>query len=176
VKTYGGLDGLHANFAVFLDARDDVDVLTCDLAAYDETMRVNARGYLVCTRAALPAILERGGGSIVYTSSTSAYVAETSRVAYGMGKLAGHALMRHVAARFGPQGVRANCIAPGVTSNERWTAETLELVKHVGAGRPLKRAGTPAEVAALSALLMSDEGSFITGQALSIDGGWTMRP
>ena len=175
-KTYGGLDGMHANFAVFLDARDDVDVLTCDLAAYDETMRVNARGYLVCTRAALPAILVRGGGSIVYTSSTSAYVAETSRVAYGMGKMAGHALMRHVAARFGPQGVRANCIAPGVTSNERWTPETLELVKHVGAGRPLKRAGTPAEVAALSALLMSDEGSFITGQALSIDGGWTMRP
>lgn len=175
-ETYGGLDGMHANFAVYLDAADTVDVLSCDLAAYDETMRVNARGYLVCTRAALPAILARGGGSIVYTSSASAYVAETSRVSYGMGKAAGHALMRHVAMKFGPQGVRANCIVPGVTMNERWTPETLEIVKRLASGRPIKRPGTPAEVAAVSALLMSDEGSYITGQSLNIDGGWTMRP
>ena len=63
--TYGGLDGLHANFASFADADDRIDVLSLTVEAYNEPMDVTARGFFFCTRAALPAILQRGGGSIV---------------------------------------------------------------------------------------------------------------
>ena len=177
-ELHGGLDGLHANFATFVDGSFDTGVLDLSLAAYDETMRVNARGYLLCTRHALPAIIARGGGSIVYTSSLAADAGEPCRVAYAMSKAAIHALMRHVAARYGRDGVRANCIAPGVTLHDRvksalgpdFMAWALSIA-HIKS-----RTGCPDDIAAMGALLLSDEGSFITGQIVSIDGGATMRP
>ena len=174
--TYGGLDGLHANFASFVDADDRIDVLSLPLEAYNETMDVNARGFLFCTRAALPAILQRGGGSIVYTSSAAGHIGETGRVAYAMSKAAVNALMRHVARRFGPEGVRANCIAPGLIMNALWDAQTVAHLEPETALRSIKRPGQPLDIAATSALLMSDEGSFITGQVISVDGGRSMRP
>jgi NAD(P)-dependent dehydrogenase (short-subunit alcohol dehydrogenase family) len=177
VSHFGGLDGLHANFASFADGENPADVLGIDLDTYDEVMRVNARGFLLCTRAALPPMIARGGGSIVYTSSGAAHMAEPVRVAYAMSKTAGHALMRHVAVRFGPQGIRANVIAPGVIAHPRFdsifdAAKQLEFAQ----GNLLKtRLGKPLDIAALGALLMADEGAFITGQVLSVDGGNSLR-
>ena len=96
---FGGLDGMHVNFATFVDGGRDVGALELPLESFDETIRVNLRGYYVCTRAALPAILERGGGSIVYTSSPAASKGEPTRVAYAIGKAGIQALMRHIASR-----------------------------------------------------------------------------
>jgi NAD(P)-dependent dehydrogenase (short-subunit alcohol dehydrogenase family) len=174
---FGGLDGLHCNFASFADNGDDDGVLELAQEAYDETMRVNARGFWLCTRHALPKLLERGGGSILYTSSAGAYRGGRARVAYAMAKSAGHALMRHVAARHGRDGVRANAIAPGAIMHERWEAELPDKFKAwLFDSIPLKaRLGRPTDIAALSALLMSEEGAFITGQVISVDGGLTMR-
>lgn len=174
-ETYGGLDGMHANFAYFGDHSLDVTVLDIPLETFDAVMNVNTRGFLLCTRAALPKILERGGGSIVFTSSAAAYIGEIGRVAYGMSKAAGHALMRHVASRFGPQNVRCNVIAPGQIRNVKWSAEITAAQAASADYRHIKRPGTPLDIAALSALLMSDEGSFITAQVLNVDGGRTMR-
>ena len=120
VATYGGLDGFHANYACFKDGESEADVLGMDMDVYDEMMHVNARGFVLCTRHALPEMLKRGGGSMVYTSSGASYMGETVRLAYAMGKLALHALMRHVARRFGPQGIRCNVIAPGVIAHGRF--------------------------------------------------------
>jgi NAD(P)-dependent dehydrogenase (short-subunit alcohol dehydrogenase family) len=100
-ETFGGLDGLHANFASFADGKLNVGILDLPLDAYDEMMRVNARGFLVATKYALPPMIARGGGSIVYTSSGAAHSPGPVRVAYSMSKVAGHALMRHVATRHG---------------------------------------------------------------------------
>jgi NAD(P)-dependent dehydrogenase (short-subunit alcohol dehydrogenase family) len=174
---YGGLDGLHANFASFADNGDADTVLDLPLDAYDETMRVNARGFYLCTRHALPAIIARGGGCILYTSSAGAYRGGRARVAYAMSKAAGHALMRHVASTFGKDGVRANSIAPGTIMHEKWEAELKPEFKEWLLGNaPLKtRFGRPTDIAALSALMMSDEGAYVTGQVISIDGGMTMR-
>lgn len=72
----GRLDGLHVNFASFADGAPDSGVTDLPLAAYDETMEVNARGYVLCTRHALKALIASGGGSIVYTSSAAAYLSE----------------------------------------------------------------------------------------------------
>jgi NAD(P)-dependent dehydrogenase (short-subunit alcohol dehydrogenase family) len=176
VGTFGGLDGFHANFASFRDGESGQDVLGLPLEIYDEVMRVNARGFLLCTRRAVPAMLARGGGSMLYTSSGAAFMAEQVRVAYAMSKVAAHALMRHVANRFGPNGIRANVIAPGVIAHPRFEAALpSELKEHLKAQIPIRRLGGPTDIAAMGALLMSDEGSFITGQVISVDGGNSMR-
>ncbi len=177
VATYGGLDGLHANFASLADSNPEQGVLELPLEIFDEVQRVNARGFYLCTRAAIPALLERGGGSIVYTSSAAAYNSGVAQVAYAMSKSAIHALMRHVANRYGSQSVRANTIAPALTfpveMEAYLPAQLIEMAKAAAAIK--SRIGRPDDIAAMGALLMSDEGGYITGQVINIDGGSTMR-
>lgn len=177
-ESFGGLDGLHANFAMFEDIETDVGVIELDLATFDQVMQVNVRGFLLCTRYALPAIIARGGGAILYTGSIAAYVGSPRRVAYAMSKAAILALMRHVATRHGPDGIRANAIVPGFImrpgQEDVFRPEIIQHAKDIALVK--SRIGHPGDVAALSALLMSDEGSFITGQSIAIDGGVTIRP
>ena len=177
VETYGGLDGLHANFASLADSNREQGILELPLEVFDQTQQVNVRGYYLCTRAAMPALLQRGGGAIVYTSSIGAYTGGAAQVAYAMSKAAGHALMRHVAARYGPMGVRANTIAPGLILHAKAEAEiSSELLEMCCARACIKsRPGRPDDIASLGALLMSDEGGYITGQVICVDGGTTMR-
>ncbi len=178
VASFGGLDGFHANFASFRDGESGADILDLPMDIYDEVMHVNARGFVLCTRAAVPAMLRRGGGSMVYTSSGASYMGEPVRLAYAMSKVAIHALMRHVARRFGPEGIRANVIAPGVIAHPRFDAVIPEeMARAFRESTLLKtRLGTPTDIAAMGALLMSDEGSFVTGQVINVDGGTIMRP
>ncbi len=176
VSQYGGLDGFHANFASFKDGESGGDVLDLPMAVFDEVMQVNQRGFVLCTRAAIPEMLKRGGGSLVYTTSGAAFMGETVRLAYAMSKLSTHALVRHVANRFGPQGIRANAIAPGVVTHARFEAVMdPDVVAGMAARIPIGRLGQPEDIAAIGALLLSDEGGFITGQVLSVDGGVSMR-
>jgi NAD(P)-dependent dehydrogenase (short-subunit alcohol dehydrogenase family) len=169
--TYGGLDGLHANFARAIEGR--LNLLDVPIEMYEEIMQVNARGFFLCTRLAVPHLIARGGGAIVYTSSGAATKGGDSRVAYAMSKAAGQALMRHVAIKFGPQGVRANAIAPGVIERPN----TRQEIKDLGMrDTRIPRLGHAGDIASMCALLMSDEGSYITGQVINIDGGITMRP
>ncbi len=178
VDNYGGLDGLHANFAFMADGDPRLGILELPMDIYDETMRVNARGFYLCTRAVLPLMIERGGGSIVYTSSAAGNAGSPAQVAYSMSKSAGHALMRHVARRYGAQNIRANTIAPALTMHSRIEnlvgPETIEGARMAAAIK--ERVGRPEDLAAMGALLLSDDGSYITGQVISIDGGTTMRP
>jgi NAD(P)-dependent dehydrogenase (short-subunit alcohol dehydrogenase family) len=177
VARFGGLDGCHANFAGY-NQGDDEDILGLPMEDFDKVMSVNARGFVLCTRHALPHLLARGGGAMVYTSSAAAYLGEPVRLTYGMSKAALHALMRHVARRFGPEGIRANVIAPGVILHPKLEAmlpaETVQGFRDVTLLKT--RLGQPGDIAAMGALLMSDEGAFITGQVLSVDGGTIMRP
>lgn len=176
VARFGGLDGFHANYASFLDGQSGADILDLPLETYDEVMRTNARGFVLCTRHAVPKMLERGGGSMLYTTSGAAFMGEPVRAAYAMSKVAVHALMRHVATRFGPRGIRANAVAPGAIAHARFDAVMPDDVVQTMCDRiPVGRLGRPQDIAAMSALLMSDEGSFITGQVLSADGGASMR-
>ena len=177
-KAYGGLDGLHVNFAVFEDNEADIGVMELALPLFDELMRVNLRGYFLCTRHALPEIIARGGGAILYTNSVSAYFAGKQRVGYAMAKSAVLALMRHVAARHGADGVRANAVVPGyIRRPGQEDVFTPDLIERATAIAMIKsRIGEPNDIASLSALLMSDEGAFITGQSIAVDGGVTFRP
>jgi NAD(P)-dependent dehydrogenase (short-subunit alcohol dehydrogenase family) len=175
-KRFGGLDGVHVNFASFVDGDFERGVLELPLEHLDETMRVNFRGYVLCTRAALPALLQRGG-AIIYTSSPAAANGRPTQVAYAAAKAGVEALMRHVAARYAVQGIRANCIAPGSTLHARLEQQLDQTTKDFCYGLALikSRLGRPEDIAAMAALLMSDEGSYITGQVIGVDGGVVMR-
>ena len=176
VQRFGGLDGFHANFASFKDGESGEDILGLPMAAFDEVMHVNARGFVLCARAAIPEMLKRGAGSLVFTTSGAAFMGEPLRLAYAMSKVSAHALVRHIANRFGPQGIRANAIAPGVVSHARFEAVMdPQTVAAMAARIPVGRVGRPEDIAAMGALLMADEGSFITGQVISVDGGNSMR-
>jgi NAD(P)-dependent dehydrogenase (short-subunit alcohol dehydrogenase family) len=177
VRRFGGLDGFHANYAGF-NANDSAhDVTTIPMEDFDDVMHVGSRGFVLCTRHAIPEMLKRGGGSLVYTSSDAAFMGEVVRLAYAMSKVSMHALARHVANRFGPQGIRANVICPGVITHPRFEAVMpAEVVEEFAKGTLLGRLGTPTDIAAMAALMMSDEGSYITGQVISVNGGSNMRP
>jgi len=177
VDRFGGLDGIHLNFATFVDGGFDTGVLELPMADFDETIRINLRGYYLLTRIALPEMLKRDTGAIVYTSSPAACKGEPTRVAYAVAKAGVEALMRHVAARYGAQGIRANCIAPGSTMHERLEAELDEATRQwcLDLAIVKSRLGRPEDIAAMSALLMSDEGGYITGQVIGVDGGVILR-
>jgi NAD(P)-dependent dehydrogenase (short-subunit alcohol dehydrogenase family) len=175
VAQYGRLDFLHANAADMAAILHDTDVLTISLEVYDRTIAVNQRGYLLCTRHALPHIVETKG-AIVYTSSGAAFAGEPIRVAYAMSKAAVNALMRHVASRWGKLGVRANSIAPGFVyteTNRRTLPPGFEkgMLSH---GRTT-RIGETRDIAAMVAMLFSEDGEWINGQTLGVDGGALLR-
>lgn len=176
VTEFGGLDGMHVNAADTQAVLADVDALDLTLDVFDRTLAVNLRGHLLCTRAALPHLLRRGGGSLVYTSSGAAFMGEPTRVAYGVSKSGMHALMRHVASRWGKSGVRANVVAPGLVMTDpiRRGMSEAEQAAVLGITRSA-RLGEPRDIAAAVAFLLSDDAEWINGQIISVDGGVTMR-
>ncbi|MGV0872412.1 SDR family NAD(P)-dependent oxidoreductase [Mycolicibacterium sp. XJ879] len=179
VDTFGRIDGLHVNFANTADAYLPGGVVELPLEVFDEVMRVNTRGFVICAKHAIPAMIDNGGGSIVFTASADAYNAASTRVSYQMSKAAELALMRHIARRYGPKGIRANAIAPGLIWHYKFDEQPMPdgVVEQARARQMIKsRFGAPDDIAALAALLLSDDGSFITAQTISVDGGVTFRP
>jgi NAD(P)-dependent dehydrogenase (short-subunit alcohol dehydrogenase family) len=175
---FGGIDGLHANAADLSPATlaGDTDVVSIDMDTFDHVLSVNLRGHVLCTRHAVPALLERGGGALVYTASDAAFVGEPQRVGYAIAKAGIGALVRHVASRWGKDRIRANAVAPGVVV----TPTIAEASTDHGLGRYLAHArswrlGEPADIAAMVAHLMSDDGQWINGQVISVNGGMVLR-
>jgi 3-oxoacyl-[acyl-carrier protein] reductase len=123
----------------------------------------------------LPPMLERGRGSIVTMSSSAARQAARSSAAYAAAKAGVIAFTRHLAAEVGPEGVRVNCIAPSAIENDKlrtWTTE--EQRRGLAQSFPLRRIGQPADVAAATLFLASEQSSWITGITLDVAGGKIM--
>jgi NAD(P)-dependent dehydrogenase (short-subunit alcohol dehydrogenase family) len=176
VATHGGLDAIHVNAADLSLCARDSDAVDLPLEIFDRTIAVNLRGHLLCTRHAVPELLKRGGGAIVYTSSGAAFVGEAERVAYAISKSGLNALMRHVASRWGKEAIRSNAIAPGMVMTEGALVHIPPDVQAalIQAGRS-PRLGYPDDIAGMVAFLISDDGAWINGQVISVDGGITMR-
>ena len=178
VERLGGLDGAHINAADLRTIMQDSDALDVDLAVFDRTLAINLRGHLLCTRAVLPHLLARGGGAIVYTSSGSADSGEPVRPSYGASKSGLNAFMRHVASRWGREGITANCVAPGFTLTPEMEASghlTQELRDYMMRQIPGRRLGRPDDIAGVAAMLLSDDGRWINGQVYNVNGGALMR-
>jgi NAD(P)-dependent dehydrogenase (short-subunit alcohol dehydrogenase family) len=122
-------------------------------------------------------MLSRGGGAIVNMSSAAAFQGEPARPAYATAKAGIGALTRHVASRWGKDGIRCNAVAPGFTATEairsvpQWPQLEAAALKRMRTSR----VGEPQDVAALVAFLLSSEGAWINGQIVNVDGGTILR-
>lgn len=178
VKAYGGLDVLHANAADLSPETigQDSDVESIPLEVFDRTIAVNLRGHLLCARLAIPRLLERGGGALIFTSSAAAFAGEPERPSYAMAKSGLGGLVRHVASRWGKLGIRANAVAPGLVLTETIRESLDPAFRDMALGITRSaRLGTPEDIASMVAFLASDDASWITGQVISVDGGAVLR-
>lgn len=174
IAKLGRLDGAHINAADLRTIFADSDALSLDLATYDRTMDVNLRGHLLCTRAALPHLLQSEHGAIVYTSSGASVAGEPERPSYAASKSGLNALMRHVASKWGKQGLTANCVAPGFVMTPELIAGGAvppEWIDHCIAETRSTRLGKVEDVAAMVAMLLSEDGRWINGQVIHVNGG-----
>jgi NAD(P)-dependent dehydrogenase (short-subunit alcohol dehydrogenase family) len=180
VSEFGGLDGVHFNAmdmsAATLGVDGQHDLLTLPLDAWQRTIDVGLTGLLLAARHSIPLMLERGGGSIVATVSGAVYVGEPIRLAYATTKTGMTAIVRHIASRWGHDGIRANAVAPGMVPGP----ELVESMGDDGAKRMLKmgrshRIGRADDIASMVTFLLSDDGEWVTGQVIAVDGGVTMR-
>ncbi|TRW18099.1 SDR family NAD(P)-dependent oxidoreductase [Glacieibacterium frigidum] len=124
----------------------------------------------------VPAMRARKGGSVTIISSVAGLKASTVIGAYGISKAADMQLARNLAAEYGPDNVRVNCIAPGLirTDFAKVLIETPAIIDAALGGTPLRRVGIPDEIAGMAVLLASKAGGFATGQCFVIDGGATV--
>jgi NAD(P)-dependent dehydrogenase (short-subunit alcohol dehydrogenase family) len=173
---FGGIDLLDHN-AAWTDFRTDLGAEDVDLATWDRVLATNATGGLLLVRAVLPLMRARGGGAIVLISSGSASIGEHRRVAYGVSKAAVEQLTRHVAARYGRDGIRCNAIAPGFILTDTAARGVPEAGRaRLADQNPLGRLGTPEDIAHAVGFLLSDLAGFVNGQVLRVDGGLTVSP
>jgi len=175
-KSAGAVDILF-NCAGFVHAGS---ILDCDEDAFGFSMNLNVWGLYRMTRAFLPAMLDNGGGSIVnMASAVSSIIAAPNRFVYGATKAAVIGMTKSVAADYITQGIRCNAICPATVESPslqdrmRATGDYDAARADFVARQPMGRIGTPEEIAALAVYLASDEAGFVTGQAITIDGGWT---
>jgi 2-keto-3-deoxy-L-fuconate dehydrogenase len=159
-------------------------VLDATEADWTLAFDLNVASMFRTIRAALPHMLEAGGGSIVNMSSAaSSVIGAPNRAIYGATKAAVIGLTKSVAADFVARGVRCNAICPGTVDSPSWRARVRALGAEMGseeaamAGfvsrQPMGRVGRAEEIAALAVYLASDESAFTTGHAHLIDGGWS---
>ncbi len=164
-----------------------IDILVCNAAinphygsladlsdqAFERMMTNNVLSNLWLAKMVGPEMRERRDGSIIFIISIGALKASTVIGMYGVTKAADFALCRSLAAEWGPDGVRVNCIAPGLIETDfaRALYEDPERRARVEAETPLRRLGQPQDIAGAALLLASPAGTFITGTMIVADGG-----
>ena len=144
--------------------------------AYDKTMSANVQSNLWLAQMVVPDMIEKGAGSMMFTSSIGAFKPSVMLGTYGMSKLALIGLVRNLAEEFGPKGVRFNAICPGLVktdfARELW--DNPEVEERINKTIPLRRLGEPEDFAGLAVFLASDASRYMTGQALTVCGGSNM--
>jgi NAD(P)-dependent dehydrogenase (short-subunit alcohol dehydrogenase family) len=173
VTHFGGLDIAFNNAGIVGEATPITDL---SAAEWQETLDTNLSSAFLGAKYQLPAMIKRGGGSLIFTSSFVGHtVGMPNMSAYAASKAGQIGLVKAIAAEYGAQGIRANAILPGgtdtpasITNAPGATPETLAFVESLHA---LKRMATPEEIARSVLHLASDASSFITGTAFLVDGG-----
>ena len=143
---------------------------------WDLVLEVNLKGVYLCSRHMLPPMIDQGHGAIVNIASVAAIGGNPELAAYSASKAAVVNLSRAMAKGYGPSGIRVNCVLPGTIPTDMhrafYTADQAdETLAEWAKNKPLRRNGTPDDIAAAVAFLASDEANFITGVVLPVDGG-----
>jgi NAD(P)-dependent dehydrogenase (short-subunit alcohol dehydrogenase family) len=145
---------------------------------WDKFFRVNLFGVMYCTRAVLPAMVERQWGRVITIVSDAARKPQAGMTAYGAAKGGAAAFCRAAAAEVGRNGITVNCISLGTIPQEQWEmadgpSEVSEHRQRAVREYTLRRFGTPEDITGMVVLLASDRGSWITGQTIPVNGGFT---
>ena len=141
---------------------------------FDRILRVNLRAAVVLCDALVPKMAERGYGRVVNVTSIFSQVSKSGRASYATSKFALFGFTRTMALDFAPRGVLANCIGPGFIETEMTQRMLGEAgIREMIATVPLGRLGQPEEVARFTAFLASPLNTFLTGQNIILDGGFT---
>ncbi|MFD5163161.1 SDR family NAD(P)-dependent oxidoreductase [Streptomyces hawaiiensis] len=178
VSELGAIDGLY-NVGAELSPETmgrDTDLLGMDPAIWRRNHDVNLLGYALTCREAIPHLLDQGGGVIVNTSSGAAWGGDPSRPAYSASKAGVSSLTRHIAGRWGKEGIRCNGVAPGVVMTDAFKQSDSADVK-AWALRSIRapRLGEPEDLAGVVSFLFSDDAAYVSGQVWSVCGGWSLR-
>lgn len=183
VATFGGVDVLLANAGI----AGVGSVASTTRETWERVIAVNLTGVWLCNRAVLPAMQARGGGSVINQASIGGLVGFSGIAPYAAAKAGVIGLTRQAAVEYAAAGIRFNAICPGTvvtplvlrTYEERGgialgSGQTLDEALQANAARyPMKRLGTPEDVASVAVFLASDEAAWITGAVFPVDGGYT---
>jgi NAD(P)-dependent dehydrogenase (short-subunit alcohol dehydrogenase family) len=176
-EVLGGLDSLVSNAGI--DATEWHDVADWEVAEFDRILGSNLRGPFLVARAAIPRMLEAGGGSIVHVSSVCAITVWAGDCAYDISKAGLNMLSDHIAVEYGARGIRSNTLMPGVIRTELHESvmEAMDddraFERELLGRHPIGRFGKVEEIADACVFLCADEAGFMTGANISIDGGYS---
>lgn len=145
----------------------------CNEADWDAEISANLKSVWLCLKYEMPLMTQSGGGGIVNMSSQGGLLGIANYGAYGAAKGGVIALSRAAAAEGAASRIRVNSVAPGAVKTELWDNAPAGMLEQVAAGIPLKRVGEPEDIARAVLFLCSPAADFVTGQNLSIDGGFT---
>lgn len=169
----GGVDVLCNNAGV----GSTTNVIAATVEEWDSVFSVNVRGTFLCTKYALPGMLERGRGSIINTGSVAGMIGLKDRASYSASKGAVLSLTKQVAVQYAGTGVRCNAVCPG-TVDSPWVQKLLDQAEdpvsrraELVARQPMGRLARPDEIAKAALYLASEDAEFITGSEFVIDGG-----
>jgi NAD(P)-dependent dehydrogenase (short-subunit alcohol dehydrogenase family) len=171
LDAYGRIDILVNNAGLSVGN----DILTIDEATWDLNLNVVLKGVFLCSKGILPGMIERGRGAIINISSVNGLYG-IGEEPYSAAKAGMINLTQNMAVKYGPKGVRVNCICPGSIDTPIWGDRVKEdptIFENLAKWYPLRRVGQPEDVAKAALFLASDESSWITGAILPVDGGLT---
>lgn len=175
VSTWGRIDCAFNNAGI--DGR--MGKLTeCTEENWNRTIAVNLSGVFFCMKAEIPHMLRQGGGAIVNTASAAGLTGSPGLPAYVASKHGVVGLTRAAAIEYGREKIRVNCVCPGPIRTPmlgRLLSSRPEMEQRFASAEPLKRLGEPAEIGEAVAWLCSDAASYVTGHAMSVDGGYMAK-
>lgn len=178
-RTSGALHILYNNASVYLREADG-RITDIKYEVWERVIGINLRSVYLFCRHGIPLMLKSGGGAIINTASSAGIIGVPNCDAYTASKGATVSLTRSMAAEFGPQGIRVNCIAPAGICTPMMSASNLDDDSYdeescLNLRQPLRRYGTPEEIAQTALFLASSESSFINGAIIVADGGITIN-
>lgn len=170
MASFGKIDALVNNAGIY----PFVPIEELGLEEWERVMAVNLTGSFLCVKAVLPSMRAQGKGKIINISSTTVYRALPKLVHYISTKMGIIGLTRALAVELGPHNICVNAVAPGLTRAEDIPGvQPPDIVKRIISEQSLNRQEHPADLEGTILFLVSDHSDFITGQTISVDGGWT---
>jgi len=170
---FGGLDGAFNNAGIIGEMGPIPDMET---GTWHDVIATNLTSAFFAAKHQIPAMKERGGGSIVFTSSFVGYTSAglPGMSAYAASKAGLTGLAKSLSSEHGADGIRVNSLLPGGTKTAM-TGDDPEVAEYIAGLHPLKRMADPTEIAQVAAFLLSDRAAFVTGSAMIADGGISVR-